>query len=417
MNDLEQLRSTLDRHAEAVSGGEAHVRIAAVRHRVRSVRNRRRAAAAGGAVAVLAVVGGVAALPDGDPAADPASKIVGVQAPAEMTSLGFTYELADGIEGTDGTAVLKLRASDEPRLVSWATSGDDDAVRVSSPVLGAPVRFTDADFTNWTVVPEGYDATVRAVAEEGEPGLAVYSLADDQRPSGITKDGVTFRDEVPGGRLIDAQIGEPGQSEVSVSGVSTGQGVTYAYYCTGGPKDAYLHVSGVVGSGGCDDTLPTDAAAAGGVSFALEAGEAFDNRLYVTAGEKGPRVDDPDLRIGLGVYALDRYEGTNDYLPRTREIVGHVWERVEVQRGETGSDSLGATAPRGRGAVLAVAAMGSRAGSVSVDFGDSPTGYFSQYGGSTQEVVDAGETVTMASDRGGRADPSTFRVGFYVRAD
>ncbi len=96
MNSLDDLRATLDRHADDVSdlAGPGVARTAAVHLRVQVVRRRRRVVAAGGVAAVVAVVGGVALLPEGARQAtpDPAGTVVGLTPPAQLTALGFSYD-------------------------------------------------------------------------------------------------------------------------------------------------------------------------------------------------------------------------------------------------------------------------------------------------------------------------------------
>jgi hypothetical protein len=424
MNSLDDLRATLDRHAgdlDEVAVGP--VRAAAVRHRVRAVRRRRRAAVAGGAVAVLAVVGGVAALPDpAGPDAEPAATVVGVRPPAELTSLGFTYAFSEGVDGEDGTAVLRLPASDEPRLVSWATSGDDDVVRISAGSGAAPITYTDADFAGWTVVAEGARTTVRATVADpaaGDPGLAVYTLTD-KRPAGVTKDGVTFRQQTADGTLIDAVVGDPGQNEVTVSGVTGAEGVGYSYYCAGGPPDAVLNIAyddrPALEVGGCDDTVQVDPAARGGSSTATRPGEQVVRTLYVTDGSDGPRVVSDELRLGIGMYDLSPYGGVDDFMAPRFEHDGHLWGRTEIVAGRAADGRLVATAPDDGSAVLALAEAATAAGEIEIAFEGDPSRFVTNFGGGTWQLVSPGDRVTVTST-GASSPDAPLRVAFYERLD
>ena len=79
MNGIDDLRDTLERHADSVVDDRAHERHTDVHLRVRSARRRRRGVVAGLAAAVLAVAGVVTLLPDGDDASpEPAHEVVGV---------------------------------------------------------------------------------------------------------------------------------------------------------------------------------------------------------------------------------------------------------------------------------------------------------------------------------------------------
>ena len=55
MSSIDDLRSTLERHADGLADHDLHVRPVAVRERVRAVRRRRRSALAVAAVAVVGV--------------------------------------------------------------------------------------------------------------------------------------------------------------------------------------------------------------------------------------------------------------------------------------------------------------------------------------------------------------------------
>jgi len=120
MSTLDDLRTTLDRHASGLPDDHLPERTGEVRARVRGVRRRRRAGAAGAVAAVLALVGGLVLGLDGvDRSAD--RELAGATAPASLRSLGYTYAFHRGVEGA-GSASVTLPAADRPRLVSWATS-------------------------------------------------------------------------------------------------------------------------------------------------------------------------------------------------------------------------------------------------------------------------------------------------------
>lgn len=305
MNDLEQLRSTLDRHASDVVDHDVHARVGAVRHRVGVTRRRRRGAAAGTAALALAVVAGLGLIrltgetPDVEPATP---RLVGLLVPSTQESLGYTYTFTDGAEGT-GVAAVDLPASDRSRLVSWGTAGPDDQVTVTG-LDGAPELFDVNDFTDVARVPTGVDVTV-SVRGEGELALAVYEITDDA-PAGTTRAAATFRESAAGAQLLGAAIGDPGESEVSVDPSAAGRALSYRYFCADAPRGAVMHVEDADGefvTGGCTDGLPFDPGGAGGLETTRPTGRDDVVRLWVTQGEEGPPVTSDEIVVGLGIYA------------------------------------------------------------------------------------------------------------------
>ncbi len=430
MTSLDDLRATLQDHSCGMTDRDVAVRAASVHRRVGVVRRRRRAAISG-AAAVLVVAGGVALLPGGDEnvAPEPSTDdvLVGVDVPPTMESLGFTYALNQSAEGGLGRVRVALSASSEPRLVSWATAGDEQGVTVEAPTLSGPTAYDVPDFGDFTYVPAGSRATVEVRADQGEPvlTLAVYTLSDD-RPAGTTKDGVTFRRDVAEGTLLGAAVGDPGQEELSVPATATGPGVSYRYFCSGGPADAYLHIAylrderqELVDGAGCDDDTPVDAAAMGGTGRATRPGNDVGVRFYVTEGPDGPPLSSPGLRLGIGVYGLDHDPvGPEGFLPATLEHGGHVWRRVDVLRSTDGSREVTGTAPADEGVVLAVVYGNVVDGSVVVraDLGGSP-GVGLGGGGATQQVMPAGGDVRVSATGGVLEPDDEFGAALYVVAD
>lgn len=351
MTGIDELRRTLDDRATRVSDTDVVSRTAGVHYRIGVVRRRRRAAVAASAVAVLAVAAGVALLPesDGPDAAD--RTVVGVEAPAQMTSLDYTYGFDRVVEGDGGFAVVKLDASDEPRLVSWATSGDDDEVTVRE--FGAePLTSTSADFSDFVFVPPG-DTVVRVKAASGRVGLAVYELTDD-RPEGITEDGITFRQQVENRTLIDAVVGERGDSDVSLDVATPAGGLGYAVYCVGAPAGALLRV----GHGeGYVETSCNEAAFDPGLdAVEVEDLPAMDVpvRAWIVDRE-GRAVEDPAIRLGVGVYAVtpDPEASTRQLVPARLEVGGHRWRVDQITEGIAGDRTI-RTRATGAGPQLAV---------------------------------------------------------------
>jgi hypothetical protein len=281
-----------------------------------------------------------------------------------------------------------------------------------------------ADFTDWSYVAPGDAIDVAATVPDGGVALAVYTVGD-ARPDGVTADGVTFRRTRAGAPLLGATIGAAGQAEVVVVPTARAAEVFYAFYCAGGPADAWVHLAGEAGEvlrGSCDDTVPLDPAARGGSSAPVLPGEDLTTRLYVTAGQDGPRVAADGLRIGLGLYAEpeERRPGRGIALPEAVEHDGHAWRLVATDVPDVTDDAAVARVPQLDGRLL-VLAQGSGSDGTRVTTavdgvrGDS----LSTVGGTFTVDLPAGARRVSMLVRGG--DPlsprAAFGFGFYVRAD
>lgn len=344
MSTTDDLRSTLDRHASGLADHDLHVRPVAVHERIRVVRRRRRGAVGGVAAAVVGAVALTFTLSFGGgqqaPTAD--RTLAGHVAPGTMRSLGYTYTFAQGRQG-QGKAELHLASSDRPRLVSWATSGPDNEVTLRG-VGDKPRVATVADFGDFVLVPPGDGPNV-TLTGTGEVALATYDLTG--AAPGDTKDGITFRRDVAGQRLLADAIGDPGQADVSLDLSTAGGALPVSYLCSGGPKDAWLHITingrGALFGSGCEDSL-FDPAGNGGFTSYPKAAEArsMHVRMWVTHGQKGDVVEDPDLRIGVGAYAPAPSVGRLAGWPVTATVErdGHLWRLVDTKAGTPGDREL-----------------------------------------------------------------------------
>ncbi|WP_193613551.1 hypothetical protein [Nocardioides lijunqiniae] len=353
MNGLDELRSTLDRHAHDVVDHDLGGRLGLVHQRVRAVRRRRRAAAAGAAVLAVVVAVGVGRVTGSDPVVEPSpAKLAGLDVPGTIESLGYTYRYSSGEVG-EGIAAVVLEPAPRPRLVSWGKAGADDRVTVTAlDTNNAPLDYDVPDFSEFVSVPAGVEATVSARGE-GEFALAVYELdLQAAPPPGLTVDGVTFREDVAGDRLLDAAVGSPGESEVTVSGPGSGT-VSYRYFCADAPPGATLHLE-VPGAGSvtgeCDPVPDTDPGAGSGVTVEAPASGDVGARLWVTDGEEGPPLVSDDVVVALGVYAV-----TSERSPAAgysvRELVEHdgrLWRRAEVRASDPGQREVVVPGREGR---------------------------------------------------------------------
>jgi hypothetical protein len=358
MSTLDDLRTTLDRHASGLPDDHLPDRSGAVRERVRVVRRRRKAGAAGTLAVVLAVVGGaVLGLHGADRPAD--RELAGATAPATLRSLGYTYAFDRGVEGA-GSATVRLPASDRPRLVSWATSGRD-RVTVTGP-YGERYDSLAGDFGDFQLVPEG-DAVRVTVAGDGvgEVGLAVYEPTD-AAPPGVTVDGTTYRDEVGDQRLVGAAIGRSGENRVSGPVRVVAGRLRAKIMCSGFDGTAWVHLeiagrpAGTLGGRGACQRAQDDPGAEGTYTVSrltdyAATGDTVDVSVTVTtrqAATSAPVTGD-DLRVGVGLYRPGaRVRVGGQRLDRIVEDAGHTYRVLAAVDARTRSTEVTGLPPRGR---------------------------------------------------------------------
>lgn len=431
MNSLDDLRATLDAHATDLDAGAgaSTTRAASVHGRVRVVRRRRRVAAAGAAAAVLVAVGAVTLLPTGSERAVAPATVVGVRVPTTMTALGFGYDLAAGIDGQDGKVSVELAASDEPRLVSWATSGADRGVVVRSAETEEPVSYRVDDFGDYVYIAPGNDAEVTVRADAGDPGLAIYTLGEG-RPEGYTKGGVTYPRSAAAGDLAGAVVGDPGQSDVSLEAVApqTSAGVGYYLFCVDGPEDVFLEleVGGKPASSlftSCDGPLDPNGSATRDIGFRIKPGEDLSARFYATDGDGGPVLQDDDIVLGVGVYTTETYSsdiGSDESRRLVVDEAGHRWEQTETVRLESfqgGDRTVRVVVPDAPGPVLAIV-QAKVAGSTVTEYGDDGARIEQGRGSiSSTSTVTSGEVISVKKGNGELVAGDQVAVTYYVHAD
>jgi hypothetical protein len=350
MTGIDELRRTLDSHARGLHDDGIAGRAAAARTRAREARRRRNAAIVAAATVAVAAAMGLTVWPGNDEPAPADRELNGHQAPATMQSLGYTFGFDRGLEGADGRpARVRFDAGAEPHLLSWA-SGAGTPVRVVDP-NGRVIAADATEFGDFVLVPPYVEGTFTVRGEDA--ALAVYELTDVA--PGFTRDGITFRDRVAGDRLVVADIGERGQTDLTVD-VEVPEGyLTASVLCTGGGEDAVVHLEfadeGGVSSGGCDDAA-FDPGGQGGFGFpegiGTPPGGTTTARVWVTARDGGDVSD--DVRIGIGVYAAEepavRFAGGRG-VPEVQEYDGHTWGFAGSLTSPPGTRELEQTVPAG----------------------------------------------------------------------
>lgn len=427
MNDLEQLRTTLARHADDVVDHGALGRVGSVHSRVRGVRRRRRVAAAGTAALTLAVVGGVALLPERDAGPAPATPtVLGMTVPSSFDSLGYTYGFDHAVEG-DTRASVRLAASDKPQLVSWGTVGDDDTVEVTR--YGTTTTYTAADFSDFVLVGPGDATTVRVVGSS-DVGLAVFALTSD-RPEGVTSDdGLTYRQEVAGQQLIAAGVGEPGEAEVELEAAAVSRGVRFNVECAGAPPGSSVHLDLIGEEGGfitgqCDEeVLPFDPGATGSVGIPTRPGEDVSVRAWVSEGlEDGPLLQDDDVVISVAVYddAPSGRVAAGGDVPDLVESGGHLWRFDSLTTTEPGQAAVVVVAGRADRQVLALGYADAGEDSMVVlehsETGETVRGDGTSLTGGEIGILSGPGQRATARVEGPVPPDSELAIALYVRAD
>ncbi len=417
MNTLDDLRATLDRHADDIDNDTTTARVTSVRARAVRARRQRAGAVVGSAAAVATVVAAAALLPAGTTEPGPADRsLLGRTAPAELSALGYTYAFDEGVENEDGASAIQLEASDEPRLLTWATG--DTLVRVVDPY---DVAVSDrVEFDDWAYVAPGQEGTWTVHATNS--ALAVYELTDD-RPAGVTVDGTTFREQVGSDLLLDAEIGEVGQDEVTVTYTVPEGRTRWATFCQGAPEKAWLHVDlgpriGEFLSGpACDDPAFDPGGQGGSSGRHGRTGETLTATLYLTDGARGPRIDSDEVRLGLAAYAQDRADRVaGSDVPELFEDGGHLWSFDGSVTEPRGTTSTAHRNDSGTTELVYVTSSGSLRTWLRADFGGGDGVMRLQGGGGTWGTLLPGARLRLTAPSAAQA---RLRLGYawYERAD
>lgn len=445
----DELRNVLHQHGDDVRDSGAHARVTAVHQRVRTVRRRRASLAGGGVVAAVAAIAVVVVpnltQPDPGPA-DAPHRLAGHDVPDTETAIGYTFDYVRGIEkpAARGPLEITLPASDEPRLVKWASSVQD----ADRPLL-IDVSTADHDLSRPGVF-EGYEyldpgMRHRVAVEQTSPvdgeqiALAVYELSDEL-PEGVAGQGIRFRAEQLDDRLVDAVIGEPGVSEVSTTVVVPEGALRVTELCFGPDGGSFDHMAWLVVDGrplwgascserelfdvGTDGTVLTDELRRRGI----EPGDSIDLTVRLVdkgADGNGPLATGADLVLALAVYEEggDAVGAAGWDFPRRYEHDGHVWTLLSVEESTPGAQvHTAATGPHD-GPVLLVTAQ--RAvpprGRVLHSVNGELAGATDHVGGpgtgswGVETVLEPGQRYqSRLVVRGGASEQTRLAIGFYA---
>lgn len=429
MTGLDELRLTLDRHAHDLHDDHAVGRVGEIHARVRRVRRRRTAVAGVAAALVVGAAGTVALLP-GDLGPAPAEReLIGREAPATLESLGYTYHFADGVEASGRHAEVQLGASDEPRLITWASEADEVGIIGTAGAFHARSGLTD--FDDFLLVPPGESGEWSVRAEGAPSAIAVYELGDE-RPPGRTVDGLTFREQVGSDRLADVALGEPGDTDVSMEVTLPEGRLRLAEFCTGVPRDDRLWVNvsaagqGATARGGCSDDRFDPGAEGQSVWYEPgqlgQPGETVTLRAWVSPRIDGPPVDAmPGVQLGLALYRVAEPAAVvaGWEMSELEEHGGHLWRFVGTEVGDRGQDRL-QVGNRTDEVLLAVGSF-SRTGKLArVEFrGDSGEDVIGSSGAGTdlRAVLDPGYETALLRVRGDASSDVLLGFALYERVD
>jgi hypothetical protein len=258
------------------------------------------------------------------------------QAPGSLTSLGWTYDLADTVDSAEGEVRSELEPSDLPRLVSWATDGDAQAVVVR--LQGSEKWASDVgDYGDYVWVPPGFQGRVTVSGPSGL-ALATYELDQSASPEGVGEGVRTYRTDVAGYVRAGAGVGDPGEAAIVVPlDVESGE-LQLAYACPGLPRGYQVQI-GVVGEAGwfssgndCASGAGFDPGGSANIGLAREWGPEGALNMWVThRGEPVADNEVPDLRLSLAAYAYaeEPLRLAGQAFPQSLEYGGKVFEVVD----------------------------------------------------------------------------------------
>lgn len=338
MNTLDDLRATLERHADHLQDVDRQVRAQSVRTRVRKVQQRRTGTAAAAVVVAMVLALAGAGLLRGGGTPEPAAPLFdGV--PQRVEVYGFPYEVATTTALEDGGG-FDLDP-DGPRVVSLVASdlGTGSATLLSVSVPPLEVALARVRGNEQVSAPVEVDTGLDAlqVRLDGAPdgarvGIVVYQATGALAP-GVPAPGVVFREHVGDYELEDADFADA-DGEARVTAEMNGAHEA-GVYCRSDQRDLWIHFTSSTGleyAERCSDYDwgTNDPGINGGY---LNDGTHGARTLsaYVTEGKTGERVDDAVL--GLASYrqaALAEVLG-EPVAPREFEFAGRTWHLSETR--------------------------------------------------------------------------------------
>lgn len=360
MNTLDDLRHTLETHSHDAAGLDPLSRRTQLGARIAHARRRRNAVRGGVAAAAVVAVASALLVPtlggDGEPERREAADrtVLGQEVPPTLVAPDHTYHFTESWSDAETSSLeVDLEFSTATRILSWATAGDDQGVRVTGP-YDARWDSTRGDFEDWVAIPDGFEGTVTiATNNPGAEGLgaALYE-ADLTAVPGVVPGfhGQYFRGEGPISRRIGVGVGERGETELTLPYADAGTHVAIEVSCAGLPAGLWINASvGGAQTSRESDLCQGDSVDGGRENFTLLTkdlgltpggwssranGSAWpdgDARVWVSRSPDDDTpvdaADHPDARLATAVYVPKEAPvevAGNDVPPFTWHD-GHLW--------------------------------------------------------------------------------------------
>lgn len=304
MSTLDDLRSTLEQHADGIDDTDRNIRPTAVRARIRTARRRRAGAVAMTAAAAVVIATGTTAVVRGSGDPEPAGpKLEDIRVPQRIEIHGFPYGLTETRRAApDGTITLD-KPDDGPVVVALVTtdlgSGQATLWAGLAPITrvrGDEHLSTPTDQAVGDLHVEFDDVPASARAQ-----VAVYVPTGEPAP-GETSDGVVFRQQIADRELVVAAFGKGGE-DASADLPDVVGDLTVAAYCRSATPDLWLQRVGDSGGAPCEDMDPgSDPGAANQDSLLRPQPGDRTYGVFVTKGNGGPRATGVDVDFGVGIY-------------------------------------------------------------------------------------------------------------------
>lgn len=376
--NLQDLRDELTARATDPDDHTADL-LPGVRRKIRRTKRRRIATAAGTVAAIAALVVAVvpSAIDTSQP--DPADNV-----PDNITKHGVTL---DGAMGPDRLETGTIGEPGSSQLsIDWIPTTHDVGVYAFCQATQVSTRYQVAinrqvaaygacstsvdtgdehmlrsDDSVWLNTPSGQPATfsVELVDDKGKPvqdqaaqlALGIYRAGEQKRPGppvrippaapgDYEKDGVRYRAQAGGDKLISAQVADRGQGQVSLTFEAADGPMVLHTFCTAdnfGVNSYYglrITLNGVVrNTGACwSETIDAVQGPAGTLTDVAKAGE----QVVATAtlvDQNGRTVSMPEARIALGVYqkGAQRQVADGVALDELTEYQGYSYRLADVQ--------------------------------------------------------------------------------------
>jgi hypothetical protein len=303
MSTLDDLRSTLARHADDVDDTERFTRAAAVNDRVRAVRLRRVVVAAAAVVVVLATAAGAVGLLGNPHRVEPANRLGNVDVPAEVQLSERTFALDEVRAVEPGVETTLPRAGVVPDAAVSLVGTGLGSGRATLVMGTGQVARLSGHLDHSPAIPYNLEPTI-TIEVVGAPagakvGIAVY------RATGTTTEHGVFQRRSGVTELAATALSDPGESSAELTVRAAANQVTLAAYCSSDAEDLQVNVTvdGAEESGEPCSQARVDHGYSGGMALGpgVHARE-HTVRVYLTRTSDDKEVSVPGVVVGVGAY-------------------------------------------------------------------------------------------------------------------